>query len=89
MHPEIIKFWEDFYKEKVSYNIFNFSIKTSNKAYSALILAYKFYQIKAIVAEHKFLHLSHLKDNDIVYTFNEKFYSEDEMLRIIKQKAFL
>lgn len=86
IHPEIKKFWEDYYNKSVLKNeepLYYF-IEVDTKSIIILAASLK-------TAKHIFMYktdLNKFKDNELIY-FLFGFYNEEEVLRRIKLKAFL
>lgn len=93
MNQEIKEYWEKFHGRKADVNGHICWIKSSDDPNSAggFIVAMKYSALKELNKSGRYndTHLSHLKDDDWTYPFNEEINDEATMLRLIKLKAFL
>ena len=91
IHPDIKKYWENFYGKEVNYYEFDeyswHSVKATDNpnCFSAYVIAERYRFYKMIDARYP-----HLKDEDwVYYGFNKTVYDEATTLKIIKLKVFL
>ena len=96
MHPEIEAFYKSYHKASEIVTISNasldyedYSIFYANSNNGTVMIAGHFYCIinsflKKLLTNNSYS----FQDSDICFLFQGKIYSEDEMLKIIRMKAF-